>query len=59
MLLNFQRIVETLMTQNANDGQMFFVTGTIRFRNNVHIGAACVLRNKIKNHVEKLVKILS
>lgn len=55
MLLNFQRIVETLMTQNANDGQMFSVTGIIRFRNNVHIGANCVLRNKRKP-CEKNVK---
>lgn len=57
MLFNFQQIVETLMTQNANDGQMFSVTGIIRFRNNVHIGANCVQRNK-RNHVEKMLKIL-
>lgn len=55
MLFNFQQIVETLMTQNANDGQMFSVTGIIRFRNNVHIGANCVLRNKRKP-CEKNVK---
>lgn len=57
MLFNFQQIVETLMTQNANDGQMFSVTGIIRFRINVHIGANCVQRNK-RNHVEKMLKIL-
>lgn len=55
MLFNFQQIVETLMTQNANDGQMFSVTGIIRFRNSVHIGANCVLRNKRKP-CEKNVK---
>lgn len=55
MLFNFQQIVETLMTQNANDGQMFSVTGIIRFRNSVHIGANCVLCNKRKP-CEKNVK---
>lgn len=55
MLFNFQQIVETLMTQNANDGQMFSVTGIIRFRNSVHIGANCVLCNKRKQ-CEKNVK---